>query len=135
MKKQLIILTIFFAGFVHQSIAQVDKISLSLEDVVQIASKSSLDAFRYKNMYLSSYWEYRYFRADKLPSLSLSATPLDFNHYRKREYNFQTNEDQYVLRDYLNSDMTLRLNQNIGLTGGEFIFKFRTRYGQKPEWR
>ena len=121
MKKQLIILTIFFAGFVHQSIAQVDKISLSLEDVVQIASKSSLDAFRYKNMYLSSYWEYRYFRADKLPSLSLSATPLDFNHYRKREYNFQTNEDQYVLRDYLNSDMTLRLNQNIGLTGGSLF--------------
>jgi len=72
-------------------------------------------------MYLASYWTYRYYKADKLPSLSLSTTPLDFNHYRKREYNFQTNEDQYVLRDYVNSDVALQLNQKVGLTGGSFF--------------
>lgn len=72
-------------------------------------------------MYLASYWEYRYYKADKLPALSMDATPLDFNHYRKREYNFQTNEDQYVLRDYLNSDLALQINQKIGLTGGSLF--------------
>ncbi|WP_318347249.1 TolC family protein [Aquipluma nitroreducens] len=114
-------LIIFFSGFIQIANAQSEKLSLSLDEVVRIASKSSLDAFRYKNMYLSSYWEYRYYKADKLPSLSMSATPLDFNHYRKREYNFQTNEDQYVLRDYINSDVALKLNQNIGLTGGSLF--------------
>lgn len=129
MKKQIITLTQFpylilivlFSGLQLNLSAQGTKYSLSLDEVVQIASQSSLDAFRYKNMYMASYWEYRYYKADKLPSLSMSATPLDFNHYRKREYNFQTNEEQYVLRDYFSSDLAVQLNQKIGLTGGSLF--------------
>lgn len=114
-------LIILLSGFIQNANAQAEKLSLSLEEVVRIASKSSLDAFRYKNMYMASYWEYRYYKADKLPSLSMNATPLDFNHYRKREYNFQTNEEQYVLRDYFSSDLAVQLNQKIGLTGGSLF--------------
>jgi outer membrane protein TolC len=121
MKKIIIALILFGAGVFQNVKAQKDSYSLSLDEVVKIASQKSLDAFRNKNMYLSSYWEYRYYKADKLPSLSLSTTPLDFNHYRKREYNFQTNEEEYVLRDYFNSDMSLQLNQKVGLTGGSFF--------------
>lgn len=121
MKKINIVLIILFTVVFQNVKAQKDAYTLSLDEVVKIASSKSLDAFRNKNMYLSSYWEYRYYRADKLPSLSLSTTPLDFNHYRKREYNFQTNEEEYVLRDYFNSDMTLQLNQKVGLTGGSFF--------------
>ncbi len=121
MKKQILILIILFSGFIQNTNAQQDRFNLSLDEVVRIASKSSLDAFRYKNMYLASYWEYRYYKADKLPSLSMDASPLDFNHYRKREYNFQTNEEQYVLRDYFSSDVALQLNQKVGLTGGSFF--------------
>jgi len=121
MKKNSIIL-IIFCTLVFQNVkAQKDAYTLSLDEVVNIASTKSLDAFRNKNMYLASYWEFRYYKADKLPSLSLSTTPLDFNHYRKREYNFQTNEEEYVLRDYFNSDMSLQLNQKVGLTGGSFF--------------
>ena len=118
---QYLLLIVLFSGFQLNLNAQEAKYSLSLDEVVKIASQSSLDAFRYKNMYLASYWEYRYYRADKLPSLSMNATPLDFNHYRKREYNFQTNEDQYVLRDYFNSDLAVQLNQKVGLTGGNLF--------------
>jgi outer membrane protein TolC len=121
MKKSIVLLIILFSVVFQNGYAQKDSYSLSLDEVVKIASQKSLDAFRYKNMYLSSYWEYRYFKADKLPSLSLSTTPLDFNHYRKREYNFQTNTEEYVLRDYFNSDMALQLNQKVGLTGGSFF--------------
>ncbi len=118
---QYLFLIVLISGFQLNLKAQPAKYSLSLDEVVKIASQSSLDAFRYKNMYLASYWEYRYYRADKLPSLSMNATPLDFNHYRKREYNFQTNEDQYVLRDYFNSDLAVQLNQKVGLTGGNLF--------------
>ncbi len=121
MKNTILFLTIFCFGFFWQANAQKEDLSLSLNEVVTIASQKSLDAFRYKNMYLTSYWEFRYYKADKLPSLSLSTTPLDFNHYRKREYNFQTNEEEYVLRDYFNSDVAVQLNQKIGLTGGSLF--------------
>lgn len=117
-KKISLFIIIFCSGWLQTIMAQNEKLALTLDDVVRIASQKSIDAFRYKNMYLSSYWEYRSFKADKLPSLSLSATPLDYNHYQKREYNFQTNEEEYVLRDYFNSDMNVSLSQKIGLTGG-----------------
>jgi outer membrane protein TolC len=121
MKLTTTLLLVIFAGFFGGAQAQSDRYDLSLDEVIRIAGQKSLDAFRYKNMYLASYWENRSYKADKLPSLTLSATPLDFNHYRKREYNFQTNEDQYVLRNYFNSDMSLQLSQNIGLTGGSLF--------------
>lgn len=121
MKLTITLLLLILAGFFGGAQAQSEKYDLSLDEVVRIAGQKSLDAFRYKNMYLASYWENRSYKADKLPSLTLSATPLDFNHYRKREYNFQTNEDQYVLRNYFNSDMSLQLSQNIGLTGGSLF--------------
>lgn len=102
---------------------QEKMLKLTLEDVIQMASQNSIDAFRIKNMYRASYWEYRYYKADRLPSLSLSATPIDFNRYRNREYNFQTNQEEYVQREYLNSDFSLSLNQNVALTGGSLFLR------------
>jgi outer membrane protein TolC len=121
MKKIFLILIILSSGFGLKSFAQQENYDLSLVQVVQLAAQNSLDAFRNKNMYLSSYWEYRYYKADKLPSLTIKSTPFDYNHYRKLEYNIQTNADEYVLRDYLNSSMSMQLNQKIGLTGGSLF--------------
>ena len=94
-----------------------------MDDVIELASQQSLDAFRNKNMFRASYWEYRYYKADRLPSLSLDATPVDFNHYRNREYNSQTKEEEYVQREYFSSDFGLSLNQNIALTGGSLFLR------------
>ena len=121
MNKIFLFLIVLFSGFGLKVFAQQENYNLSLVEVVNLASQNSLDAFRYKNMYLSSYWEFRYYKADKLPSLTLNTTPLDFNHYRKSEYNIQTKEDEFVLRDYLNTDMSMQLNQKIGLTGGSLF--------------
>ena len=112
----LIAFRISFSGFSQEKQRQ-----LTLDDVIRMASENSIDAFRIKNMYRASYWEYRYYQADRLPSLTLSATPIDFNRYRTREYNFQTNEEEYVQREYLNSDFSLSLSQNVALTGGNFF--------------
>lgn len=116
MKK--IYISLLFLMVVSLSKAQEPALSLSLDDVIGIASEKSIQAFRNENMYLASYWEYRYFKADRLPSLTLNSNPLDFNRYRRKEYNFQTNEEEFVLREYLNSDVGLSLNQKVGLTGG-----------------
>lgn len=101
--------------------SQEKKLSFSLDDVIHIASEASIDAFRNKNMYRASYWEYRYFKADKLPSLTLEAIPFDFNRYRYKDYNFQTNEEEFVLKESFGSEANLSLNQNIALTGGRLF--------------
>ena len=103
--------------------SQEKSLEVALEDVIDMASQSSIDAFQMKNMFRASYWEYRYFKADRLPSLALGATPVDFNRYRTQEYNFETNESEYVHREYLNADFALSLTQNVPLTGGSFFLE------------
>ena len=50
------------------------QLTLTLERTITLAADSSLDAFRYKNMYLAGYWEYRTYKAGRLPSLTLNLT-------------------------------------------------------------
>lgn len=111
------ILVLLFAG---KPSAQ-EKRFLTLEDVIEIASQQSLDAFRNKNMYLASYWEFRYFKADRLPTLSITATPFDYNRSMQKVYNYDENRDEFKSREDLSSDISLLLNQNIGLTGGQLF--------------
>ena len=101
--------------------SQEGKKLMSLNEVISVASQQSLDAFRNENMFLSSYWEFRYYKADRLPSLTLQATPFDFNRSMQKVYNYDLNRDEYKPRQYLNSDLALLLNQNIGLTGGSIF--------------
>ncbi len=103
---------------------------LTLEQTIEIASQQSLDAFRNRNMYLASYWEFRNFKADNLPSLSLQATPLDFNRSMQRVYNFEQNRDEYRPREFLNSDLALLLNQNVGLLGGTIFARSELNLSQ-----
>ena len=120
--KKIILLLIIINSFSFTVISQ-EKIKLGLDDVIQIASNQSIDAFRNKNMYLASYWEFRFYQAERLPGISLSSNPLDFNRYLKKEYNFETNEDEYRLREYLNSDVSVSATQNVALTGGQLFLR------------
>jgi outer membrane protein TolC len=120
--KNIIISFFIVTGFYFQTKAQ-ENIQLSLPDVIEIASKQSIDAFRNKNMYLASYWEYRFYQAERRPGISLSTNPLDYNRFLKKEYNFETNEDEFRLREYLNSDIGINAFQNIGLTGGQLFVR------------
>ena len=120
--KNIIIIILAIAGFSFKTKAQ-ENVQLTLPDVIEIASKQSIDAFRNKNMYLASFWEYRFFQAERRPGISLSTNPLDYNRFLKKEYNFETNEDEFRLREYLNSDIGINAFQNIGLTGGQLFVR------------
>ena len=75
--KLLLFLLIVFGWFSLASVsAQQTEITLDLARTVALANDSSLSAFRAKNMYMASSWEYLAFRAARLPSLTLYATPL-----------------------------------------------------------
>ncbi|HEY3369561.1 MAG TPA: TolC family protein [Prolixibacteraceae bacterium] len=121
MNKIFLFLIVLFSGFVLQVNAQQESFSLSLDEVIKLGNQNSLDAFRYKNTYLSSYWEFRYYKADKLPSLSMNITPLDLNRSQSREWNVQDSTYKYYQVSYANSDIGMQLNQKVGFTGGNLF--------------
>lgn len=111
--------------------AETEKKIMTLEEVIELASQQSLDAFINKNMYLASYWEFRYYKADRLPSLTLDATPFDYNRSVQKVYNFEENRDEFVERQSFDSDLSLLLNQNVGITGGSIFAQSNLSMTQK----
>lgn len=91
-------------------------VSWGLEDVVALACQSSPDAQAARHTFRSAYWDYRSYRANYLPSLTLTSNPgLD------RAINQVTMDDgavRFVEQNYLNTDLSLSLQQNIAWTGG-----------------
>lgn len=96
------------------------EITLTMEECIQMASEQSLDAFLTKNMYLAKYWDYRSYRASRLPSLHLNTTPI--NYYNGFSQVWDSNEDSYVTThtQSLNTSANLSVEQSVGLTGGTF---------------
>ncbi|MFW6289734.1 MAG: TolC family protein, partial [Mariniphaga sp.] len=128
--KQLTFAAILFLLTGNVALSQERKY-LDLQDVIDLASQQSLDAFRNENMFLARYWEFRYFKADRLPSLRLQATPFDYNRSMQKVYNYDENRDEYKLREDLNSDISMLLNQNIGFTGGQIFARSELNLSQK----
>ena len=104
--------------FCKVAAAQEDVMKLTLPEVIDLASRQSIDAFKQQNMYLSSYWEYKYYRADKLPFLSVGASPFSYNNSIRQDYIPQDQTWQYGQQKNITSSASLKLNQNVGLTGG-----------------
>lgn len=92
--------------------------NLNLEQVISLACDSSLSAFSAKNTYLSNYWAYRSFKAARLPSLSISMTPLEYERTFTSRYNSETNRDEYRQQQSLFSYGNLSVQQNVDITGG-----------------
>ena len=61
---------------------------LDLFECIEIASDSSLQAFIAQNYYQSGYWEYRSYKAARLPALSLKMTPVQYNRNIVKRYDF-----------------------------------------------
>jgi outer membrane protein TolC len=103
-------------------------VTLTLQETIAIASDSSLQAFSAKNQYLSSYWAFRSFKAARLPSLSLTMTPLQYYRDITRRYDSGTNQDVYRSQQSLYSFGNLSVAQNFDLTGGTFFIDTELGY-------
>ena len=93
---------------------------ITLYEAIDLASRQSLDAFKQQNMYLSSYWEYKYYRSDKLPQFLVGANPLSYNNSIRQDYIPQNQSWQYSQQKNITSSASLKMTQNVGLTGGSF---------------
>lgn len=113
------VLTIFIPR-VSEAQREYVVVDLTLDQVIDLAHQQSLYGFRTKNMYLSRYWEFRSFKADRLPSLFLNATPVNYDRSVRSQFISEEEGDRFISRSYFTSDAALSVRQNVTMTGGVF---------------
>jgi len=117
MNKKHIISTIFFSCVLFLSTSIMAQKTYTLQEVIQIAKTQSPAYKRAETIKENRYWQYRVYKSDFVPQLSLSGTLPNFN----RSVTPVTQEDgstEYRSVFNSNSDVSLNLEQQIGLTGG-----------------
>jgi len=101
--------------------SQITKKQFTLDQVIQLAREQSPQAIMAKHRFRGSYWQFRTYTAEYLPSLSLSGTLPDYSRIFEKEYDFEENKEKYVEKNTNNSSVSVSLSQNIGLTGGSIF--------------
>lgn len=125
MKK--LILALVSLCYLTASLSAQEK-TLTLEQTVALASDSALQAFKNKNMYLAGYWEYRSFKANRLPSVNLSLVPAAYNRGFVTRYDSQSDVDFYGVQRSYAANGTLSIEQNLDLLGGKFFIESGLQY-------
>ncbi len=97
--------------------AQQIKKEFTLREALKLATEQSPKAFMAKHRFRGNYWQYRIFKANLLPSLSLNATLPNLNRSLEK-ITLENGQDKFVNKQNLTTDMGLSLRQNIGFTGG-----------------
>ena len=101
---------------------------LTLEQTIELATDSALEAFKNENLYLSGYWEYRSYRANRLPSVTLDLTPANYNRGFVSRYDSETDMDFYGLQRSYSASGALTIQQNLDILGGTFFVQSGLQY-------
>lgn len=91
---------------------------MTLEEAVATARQKSAEALAAKSNFVSSYWAYRTYKADRLPSLNLYGNVGQFNRTLSQLQDYNTGDLHYVSVYNLTNDVGLFIKQNVTLTGG-----------------
>lgn len=105
-----------------------EKMKLDLKKTIELANDSSLEAFRMENLYMAGYWEYRTYRANRLPSMTLYTTPAQYYRDIVKRYDSETDTDVYRSQRNYSASGNLAIQQNFDLTGGTFYINSRLDY-------
>ena len=105
-----------------------EPIVLSLDRTIALAADSSLAAFRARNVYLSGYWEFRNYQAERLPSLTLNLTPAQYYRDITKRYNSELDIDEYRKQQSFYAAGNLKVKQNFDLLGGSFYLDTDLEY-------
>lgn len=118
MFRRILLLIAVACGMEAAAPAQ-EALELTLQQTIRHAQEQSPDAQSARHSFRSSYWNYRYYRANYLPNLTLTSTP-----YLDRAINKVTLGDgsvKFVEQNLLSTNLTLSLTQNVPWTGGTFF--------------
>jgi outer membrane protein TolC len=95
-----------------------EKRVLTLFDAIGIAKDQSRDALIAKQSFRQSYWNYRNFKADYLPSLGFGATIPEYVNSVRVVTDPTTKQEVFVPLQYISADADLSILQRIGFSGG-----------------
>ena len=114
---------LFLASFfcVCHALAQEETMNLTLGQAIEIAQANSPEAESARNTYRSAYWSYRFYKANYLPSVTLSSSP-----YFNRQISKITQNDGtslFMKQNQLGVDVNMSINQNIWFTGGNLFIQ------------
>ena len=123
MKRTVFIIIGLLLLFVTGMLQAQRHLKLDLTRTIEMANDSSLEAFRAQNMYLSGYWEYRTFKANRLLSLTLNLVPAQYYRDITRRYDSQQDLDVYRTQQSFYASGGLSVRQNFDLTGGTFYLQ------------
>lgn len=90
---------------------------ISLQDVLSLASKNSLDAFKAKRKYGVNYWQYKSFKSSLLPKINFESRPFTFNRALVKRYDSEQNIDVFREQQTLSTFANVSITQNIRATG------------------
>jgi outer membrane protein TolC len=122
------LLTLLIIASTAAEAQQTQPVTLTLDRVITLAGDSSLEAFRSKNVYMASYWAYRAYRAERLPSLTLTLTPGQYNRTIVKRYDSETNVDIYRPQQAFEMYGGLSVVQNFDPLGGTFFLNTNLDY-------
>ncbi|MDR3246964.1 MAG: TolC family protein [Prevotellaceae bacterium] len=116
-KKTIILISILLLLFSVTTFSQIR--TITLDEVFELAETQSLDVLVTKNTYLASYWQYRNYKSELLPNITLEGDIPVLN----RSLNSYLKEDGtygFVRNNSLTENLSLSLTQNIPFSGGSF---------------
>ena len=122
MKKYIVKALIVLSGYMLcPFVGGAQPVVLTLNKAIEQAADSSLEAFRMKNMFLSGYWEFRTYQAQRLPSLTMNLTPAQYYRDITRRYDSENDLDVYRKQQSFYAGGSMEVKQNFDLLGGTFV--------------
>lgn len=86
---------------------QKHKLTMTLEEVTEVAQEQSQAAMLAKHNFLINYWQFRSYKATLLPSLNLNASLGQYNRSLQALRNSETGEYNYITNNNLSNSLSL----------------------------
>lgn len=96
-------------------------LTLTLSQAIEMARQHSPEAIAARHSFRAAYWNWRSFRANQLPSLTLTSDPMLNRSIQSVTLGDGT--EKFVHRNQLSIDAGLEIQQNVALTGGTLLLK------------
>lgn len=110
-----LLLTIFLTVTAVSAYAQE---RMTLSEAIRTARTNSVEALETRQAFISTYWAYRSYKANRLPGVNLNGNLMNFDRSLTLLQNPEDGTLKYVSSNNLQNGIALEINQNITFTGG-----------------